>query len=222
MIFGLIPREEAFFELFKKAAHNMIEGSRLLAEMMKDPRSPAEQAKRIKEVEHVGDGITHDIALRLNQTFITPIDREDIHDLASALDDILDVAEAIADRFVLYKVATPTDMAVKLAEILYEASVAVGYGVDRLGLPHPDVKEFSVQVNSLENEADRVSRDAISALFERRPTRWSSSSGRKYTKTSKREPIAARTWPTSWNGFLLSTTETTHALLTQSIPSRYA
>jgi len=167
MMFGLIPREEAFFELFKKAAHNMIEGSRLLAEMMKDLRSPVEQARRIKEVEHVGDSITHDIALRLNQTFITPIDREDIHDLASALDDILDVAEAIADRFVLYKVTKPTDMAVKLGDILYQASVAVGCGVDRLGLPHPDVKECSVQVNSLENEADRVSRDAISALFEK-------------------------------------------------------
>jgi predicted phosphate transport protein (TIGR00153 family) len=167
MMFGLIPREEAFFELFKKAAHNMIDGSRLLAEMMKDLRSPIEQAKRIKEVEHVGDSITHDIVLRLNQTFITPIDREDIHDLASALDDILDVAESIADRFVLYKVTKPTDMAVKLADILYQASVAVGLGVDRLGRPHSDVKECSVQVNSLENEADRVSRDAISALFEK-------------------------------------------------------
>ncbi|HJT19593.1 MAG TPA: DUF47 family protein [Nitrospira sp.] len=166
-MFRLIPREEAFFELFKKAAHNMIEGSRLLSEMMKDLRAPAEQAKQIKEVEHIGDGITHDIVLRLNQTFITPIDREDIHDLASALDDILDVTEAIADRFVLYKILRPTDMAIKLADILYQASVAVGSGVDRLGLPHPDIKECSVLVNSLENEADRVSRDAISALFEK-------------------------------------------------------
>ncbi len=167
MMFGLIPREEAFFELFKKAAHNMIEGSRLLKEMMENFHAPVDQAKQIKEVEHVGDGITHDIARRLNQTFITPIDREDIHDLASALDDILDVTEAIADRFVLYKVTKPTEMAVKLADILHQASVAVGSGVDRLGLSHPDIKECSVQVNSLENEADRVSRDAISALFER-------------------------------------------------------
>jgi len=118
MMFGLIPKEEAFFELFKKAAHNMIEGSRLLKEMMEDLQSPVEQAKRIKEVEHVGDGITHDIARRLNQTFITPIDREDIHGLASALDDILDLVEAVADRFVLYKVAKPTAQAVKLADIL--------------------------------------------------------------------------------------------------------
>jgi len=167
MLFGLIPREEAFFELFKEAAHNMIEGSRLLKVMMEDFRSPIEQAQGIKDVEHVGDGLTHDIARRLNKTFITPIDREDIHDLASALDDILDTAEAIADRFVLYKVTKPTEMAIKLADILHQASVAVGRGVDRLGLPHPDVKECSVQVNSLENEADRVSRDAISALFEK-------------------------------------------------------
>jgi len=166
-MFGLIPREEAFFELFKKAAHNMIEGTRLLKEMVEDFRSPVEQAKRIKDVEHIGDGITHDIALRLNQTFITPLDREDIHALASALDDILDVAEAIADRFVLYKVAKPTEMAVRLADILYRAAVAVGQGVDRLGLAHPEMKECSVQVNSLENEADRVSRDAIGALFEK-------------------------------------------------------
>lgn len=166
-MFGLIPREEAFFELFKNAAHNMIEGSRLLKDMMEDFRSPAEQAKRIKQVEHVGDGITHDIARKLNQTFITPIDREDIHDLASALDDILDVTEAIADRFVLYKVSRPTEMAVKLADILYQACVAVGAAVDLLGKPHPDMNECSVRVNSLENEADRVSRDAISMLFEK-------------------------------------------------------
>ena len=166
MLFGLIPQEEAFFEQFKKAAHNMIEGSRLLKVMMEDFRSPIEQARLIKDVEHIGDGITHDIALRLNKTFITPIDREDIHDLASALDDILDTTEAIADRFVLYKVPTPTEKAIRLADILYQASVAVGRGVDLLGLPHPEMKKCSVQVNSLENEADRVSRDAISALFE--------------------------------------------------------
>ena len=166
-MFGLIPREEAFFELFKQAAHNMIEGSRLLKDFMEDFQHPAEKAKRIKEVEHVGDGFTHDIARRLNQTFITPIDREDIYALASALDDILDVIEAIADRFVIYKVAQPTEVAIKLAAILYQAAVAVGAAVDLLGKPHPDVTECCVQVNSLENEADRVSRDAISALFEK-------------------------------------------------------
>ncbi|TKS61470.1 MAG: phosphate transport regulator [Nitrospira sp.] len=167
MIFGLIPKEEAFFDLFKQAAHNMIEGSRLLKDMMEDFRDLHGKAKKIKEVEHVGDGITHDIAMRLNQTFMTPIDREDIHDLACALDDILDAVEAVADRILIYKIARPTESAIRLADILYQASVAVGRGVDRIGMSHAQIKECCVQVNSLENEADRVSRDAISGLFEK-------------------------------------------------------
>jgi predicted phosphate transport protein (TIGR00153 family) len=84
---------------------NVIEGSRLLKELMEDYTNVQEKTKRIKDVEHVGDGITHDIALRLNQTFLTPFDREDIHDLASALDDILDAVETVADRFIIYKIA---------------------------------------------------------------------------------------------------------------------
>src|SRR5581483_81346 len=157
-MFNLIPREEAFFDLFRKAAHNMIEGSRLLKDMMEDFTN---------QVEHDGDTITHDIARKLNQTFITPIDREDIHDLASAIDDILDVVEAIADRFVLYKVEKPTEMAIKLSNILYQASESVGAAVDLLGKSHTDMNEVSVRVNSLENEADRISRDAISGLFDK-------------------------------------------------------
>ncbi len=167
MIFGLLPKEEAFFELFKQAAHNVIEGSRLLKELMEDYTNVQQKIERIKEVEHIGDGITHDIALRLNQTFLTPFDREDIHDLASALDDILDAVEAVADRFAIYKITQPTDSAVRLADILYQASVAVGRGVDHIAMSHEEVKEYGVQVNSLENEADRVSRDAISELFEK-------------------------------------------------------
>ena len=156
MIFNLIPKEEAFFDLFKQAAHNVIEGSRQLKDMMEDFHDLPGKAKKIKEVEHVGDGITHDIAMRLNQTFMTPIDREDIHDLASALDDILDAVDAVADRFVIYKIERPTESAIRLADILYQASVAVGRGVDRIGMSHAQIKECCVQVNSLENEADRV------------------------------------------------------------------
>lgn len=165
-MFNLIPREIAFFEMFRKAAHNMIEGSRLLKDMMEDFRNPVEQARRIKDIEHIGDGITHDIALKLNQTFITPLDREDIHGLASVLDDILDLVEAVADRFVVFKVVKPTETAIKLANILYQSAVAVGAGIDQLGKPHAHLKEYCIQVNSFENEADRITRDAISGLFE--------------------------------------------------------
>jgi len=167
MIFGLLPKEEAFFDLFKQAAHNVIEGSRLLKELMEDYTNVHQKIEQIKEVEHVGDGITHDIALRLNQTFLTPLDREDIHDLASALDDILDAVEAVADRFAMYRITQPTESAIRLADILHQASVAVGRGVDHIAMSHEEMKEYSVQVNSLENEADRVSRDAISELFEK-------------------------------------------------------
>ncbi len=165
-MFSWIPRDEGFFELFKKAAHNVIEGGRLLKDMMEDFRNPSDHARRIRDVEHVGDGITHEIARRLNRTFITPIDREDIHALASALDDILDVIDEVGDRFVVFKISTPTDTAVKLADILYEASKSVGAGIDLLGKGHADMNEVSVTVNSLENEADRLSRDAISSLFD--------------------------------------------------------
>jgi predicted phosphate transport protein (TIGR00153 family) len=167
MIFGLLPKEEAFFDLFKQAAHNVIEGSRLLKELMEDYTNVQQKIERIKEVEHIGDGITHDIALRLNQTFLTPLDREDIHDLASALDDILDAVEAVADRFAIYRITQPSESAIRLAAILHQASVAVARGVDHIAMSHEEVKEYSVQVNSLENEADRVSRDAISELFEK-------------------------------------------------------
>lgn len=167
MMFSLLPKEEAFFEMFKQAAHNVIEGSRLLKELMEDYTNVQQKIERIKEVEHIGDGITHDIAIRLNQTFLTPLDREDIHDLAGALDDILDAVEAVADRFAIYKITEPTENAIRLADILYRASVAVGRGVDHIAMSHEEVKEYGVQVNSLENEADRVSRDAISELFEK-------------------------------------------------------
>ena len=183
-MFNLIPREIAFFEMFQKAAHNMIEGSRLLKHMMEDFRNPVEQARRIKDIEHIGDGITHDIALELNQTFITPLDREDIHGLASVLDDILDLVEAVADRFVVFKVAKPTETAIKLANILYQSAVAVGAGIDQLGKPHADVSQYFVLVNSLENEADRITRDVISKLFE-----------------EEKDPIAVIKWKEIYENF---------------------
>jgi predicted phosphate transport protein (TIGR00153 family) len=183
-MFNLIPREIAFFEMFQKAAHNMIEGSRLLKDMMEDFRNPVEQARRIKDIEHIGDGITHDIALKLNQTFITPLDREDIHGLASVLDDILDLVEAVADRFVVFKVAKPTETSIKLANILYQSAVAVGAGVDQLGKPHADVNQYCVRVNTLENEADRITRDAISKLFE-----------------EEKDPIAVIKWKEIYENF---------------------
>jgi predicted phosphate transport protein (TIGR00153 family) len=183
-MFSFIPRETAFFDLFRLAARNMTEGARLLKDMTENYTDPVQQARRIKDVEHIGDGITHDIARKLNQTFITPIDREDIHGLASALDDILDIVEAIADRFVVFKVAKPTPTAVKLANILNQSCVEVAAGIDRLGKPHADVTESNVRINTLENEADRIMRDAISSLFE-----------------NEKDPIAVVKWKEIYENF---------------------
>lgn len=165
--FSLLPREIAFFELFRNAAHNVVDGSRLLMQMMQDFRDPAGMAQRIKDVEHAGDTLTHELVVKLNQTFITPIDREDIYGLACALDDILDMIDAVADRFVVFKVRHPSSMAIKMSGILHEATVAVAGGIDMLGKGHADIQECCIKVNSLENDADRVLRDALSDLFER-------------------------------------------------------
>lgn len=165
-MFNFMPREEAFFNLFQQSSNNVIEGGRLLKELMDNFHDIPEKVSRIKDVEHQGDEITHDIVKRLNQTFITPLDREDIHDLATALDDILDEIDAVADLFLIYKISQPTEAAVKLADILYQASVEVGKGVDLLTHSQLDANHFSIQVNSLENEADRLSRNAISTLFD--------------------------------------------------------
>ena len=165
-MFSFIPKEEAFYDLFQKASHNMIEGSGLLKAMLHDFKDPQDSARRIKDIEHIGDGFTHEMVRKLNKTFITPIDREDIHALISALDDILDGIDEVADRFVVYKVEKPTETAIKLGDILHEASVAVGQGMNLMGKRHADILEWSVKVNSLENEADRLTRDAISKLFE--------------------------------------------------------
>ena len=104
-MFNFMPREEDFFSLFQQSSKNVIEGGRLLKELMDDYQDVQEKVGRIKDVEHQGDDITHDIVRRLNQTFITPLDREDIHDLTSALDDVLDEIDAVADLFLIYKIS---------------------------------------------------------------------------------------------------------------------
>ena len=165
-MFNFMPREEDFFSLFQQSSKNVIEGGRLLKELMDNYQDVSAKVSRIKDIEHQGDEITHEIVRRLNLTFITPLDREDIHDLTCALDDILDEIDAVADLFLIYKIGNPTEAAVKLADILYQASVAVGKGIDQLAEGNLDANHSNIQVNSLENEADRLSRNAISTLFD--------------------------------------------------------
>src|SRR5512138_1649861 len=101
-MFGLIPKDEKFFELFKEMAHNIIVGAELLKQMLDDFEDPVGSQRRIKEQEHKCDNLTHEIIKKLNKSFVTPFDREDIYALASKMDDIMDLIDASASRFVMY------------------------------------------------------------------------------------------------------------------------
>ncbi len=165
-MFGLIPKDEKFFAMFKEMTFNIIEGAELLKEMLDNFADPVQSQLRIKEVEHKGDQQTHEIIKKLNKSFVTPLDREDIYALTAALDDILDLIDASAQRFVMYNVEKPTPESKELAFLILKACQVINRGVSMLGGKFEHISECCVEVNSLENEADRVCREAISRLFD--------------------------------------------------------
>ncbi|MFN3476161.1 MAG: DUF47 domain-containing protein [Candidatus Methylomirabilales bacterium] len=164
-MFKLIPREEKFFEYFQEAARNALEAAKALKEMFDHYKDPQGSWKMIVDFEHEGDKITHQIMRKLNQTFITPIDREDIHALTSALDDVMDAIEAAASRMVLYKIGEVTPEAKKLAHIIVTSAEQVVKAVSHMPKLE-DIQEHCIEINRLENQADEVYREAIVALFE--------------------------------------------------------
>lgn len=164
-MFGLIPREERFFEYFLEAAKNILEAARVLKEMFDTYRDPAGDWKRIEEHEHAGDKITHQVMKKLNRTFITPIDREDIHALTAALDDVTDSIEAAASRMVLYRIDRPTLEARKLADLIVTCAEEIVKGVRNLPRLE-DLEEHFIEINRLENQADELYRQGIAALFD--------------------------------------------------------
>jgi predicted phosphate transport protein (TIGR00153 family) len=161
----LIPREQKFFRMFADVAQNLIEGARTLQDILKSPSNPSDRVARLQEIEHRGDGLTHDIIRMLNQTFITPFDREDIHLLSSAFDDVLDFVNAAAVRMILYRITNPPPAAADLAALIVTQAEELSKCVAVLG-ENQKVLDYCVEVNRLENEADRVSRKAIAELFE--------------------------------------------------------
>jgi len=167
-MFRIIPRDEEFFSMFSKASDNIVEGAERLKELLDRFDDLPERARRIEEVEHKGDVITHDIVRKLNTTFITPIDREDILKLASSLDDVIDLIHGVATRLMVYKISATTPYAKELGFLILKAVQELQKGISHLPLAkgRDRVYEHCVEVNSLENEADRVCRDAIANLFE--------------------------------------------------------
>ena len=161
----ILPREETFFDTFVELAENIHTGAKALVEMLENYTDPAGQAERIKDIEHKGDNITHQLMTRLNQTFITPIDREDIHELSSKIDDVLDLTDAAASRLVIYNVDRILPGVADLARILLRATEEVVSAV-RVLEKQDHVLDHCIEINRLENEADRLCRKLIAQLFD--------------------------------------------------------
>jgi predicted phosphate transport protein (TIGR00153 family) len=161
----LLPREEQFFDLFERQARHIVESAGQLREMIFDFSDAPARAAAIKELEHAGDVLTHELIRKINTTFVTPFDREDVYALASRLDDVLDLIEAAADRLVLYRIKGPTSGARALGEVIVKAAAATRAAVGCLRPHSPSYHVHCVETNRLENEADRLLKELIAGLF---------------------------------------------------------
>jgi predicted phosphate transport protein (TIGR00153 family) len=160
-----IPRETKFFDLFADMANNLTNGARQLRDLLQDYKDVSAAVQKIKGIEHKGDDMAHAVFVKLNSSFITPFDREDIHTLASSLDDVLDYINAAADRLVTYKIKEPPAAAAELATIILRQAEELAKAVALIEKGDALI-EYCVEVNRLENAADGISRAAIGRLFE--------------------------------------------------------
>jgi len=158
-------RDREFFDLFEEAAGNVVRSADLLDQMLAHYPDRKDLARDIVICEQEGDRITHDIHHRLNSTFVTPIDREDILELTSDLDDIVDLIDEVADYLGLYKIEAPMEQAQRMAHILVQATRQIAEAMPRLRT-FQDLTHFTVEVNRLENDGDRTIRHAIASLFD--------------------------------------------------------
>ena len=161
----LIPREERFFDLFVDDAANVLGAARLLEAMLRSYDVLERRAGEIRDAEHRGDEISHDIGHRLEATFVTPFDREDIHGLISALDDVLDLIEEVADTFVLYRIEAPSKVAIKQASLIVKQCEVLHEALLHLR-EFKGLDKYWIEVHRLENEGDKIARQAIAGLFE--------------------------------------------------------
>jgi predicted phosphate transport protein (TIGR00153 family) len=161
----LLPREQSFFEMFVRQAENVNAGAQALVDMLEHYDDPPVRAERVEDFEHSGDTITHDIITRLNQTFITPFDREDIHELSSKIDDVIDLMDAAATRLVIYRVRTIIPGVSELARTVLSATYEIVQAV-RVLEKQDHILDHCIEINRLENQADRQSRKLIADLFD--------------------------------------------------------
>jgi uncharacterized protein len=162
--FSLLPQDRTFFDLFIQAGQNTVRASRLLDEMMNRWPEAGALGREIVDAEHEGDRITHDIVQRLNSSSVTPIDREDIYGLATRMDDIVDFTEEAADFLGLYKIEAPMEQAQALTKVLVASCEQLAMGLEKLP-SFKDLDQYWIEIHRLENEGDRISRDAVASLF---------------------------------------------------------
>jgi predicted phosphate transport protein (TIGR00153 family) len=164
----LIPREERFYDLFVEDAANMVATARLLDAMLRSYDDLERRTRELRDAEHRGDEISHDIGHRLEKTFVTPFDREDIYALISGLDDVVDLIEETGDTFVLYRIPAPTPLAIELGSLIVAQTEQIHEALLNLR-SFRGLDKYWIEIHRLENEGDRVSRAAIAGLFDGRP-----------------------------------------------------
>jgi len=161
----LIPRDNSFFDMFSQMSENLIAGARVMVDLFTDYKDVDAKIAEIRRIERTGDEMTHAVLTKLNQTFITPFDREDIHQLASSLDDVLDFLNASAARILMYRITNPPPVALELARIILLQSQELHKAL-AIVRKNGDILTHCVEINRLENEADVISRAAIGQLFD--------------------------------------------------------
>jgi predicted phosphate transport protein (TIGR00153 family) len=162
--FSLLPRDSTFFDLLTASGKNSVDAARLLDRLMGEWPDAGDLSRQIVDLEHEGDRITHEIVKRLNTTFVTPIDREDLYGLATQLDDVVDYTEEAADFLGLYQIEAPMEQAGALTKVLVESCEQLAAGLEHLPT-FKDLDKYWIEIHRLENEGDRISRDAVASLF---------------------------------------------------------
>ncbi len=165
----LVRKEEAFFDMFERATKNLSVSVEAFVEMIKDFKGLEKGVQKLDELEHEGDIITHEIMDKLNRTFITPLDRDDIHAIAAGIDDVLDLTEEVADRIYLYKLEKPTQNLIQMAQILHQSVGEISKAINSLrDLKRPRrILDYAIEINRLENEADMLLKLTMVDLFEK-------------------------------------------------------
>ncbi len=161
----LIPRDNTFFQMFAQLSESLIAGAKVMVDLFADYKDVDARIAELRRIERAADEVTHAILTKLNQSFITPFDREDIHQLASSLDDVLDFLNAAGARIIMYRITSPPPVAVELARLILQQAQELHRALPLLQ-KNGDILTHCVEINRLENEADVISRAAIGQLFD--------------------------------------------------------